>query len=254
MTQQIFEDMIGTAPPSTVDVEAVIRRERRVIRWRRTAGAGTAGALVLALTIGVAAAIGDTNGPPGSVGRRSVAPAATATEPAPPPPPLTKERADALLQEMRDVIHRLSPSAKISGFMKTGPFGQYESGSPSGMPDGIPDGEEYNAYMFVRVGKREGALAIHLIRFGDSVFQCIGLTGQCSETPGPNGSTVLVNKDVKRGQDQAYTVNVTYPDGMRVWVINNNARDADSVHYDRPPLTVEQVKQIALDPDLIPHP
>ncbi|HEU4424598.1 MAG TPA: hypothetical protein VFR67_18895 [Pilimelia sp.] len=228
----------------------------------------------MALAVGAVLAVGNATGRPGVVDRPVPEVAASATEPAPPspsppapPPPLPKERVDALVSEMRGVVLRVSPNAKITGFQKSGPFGQYENSHapPSNAPDwrkamghrpdGIVDGERYDATMIVKLGDREGELAIHLVRFGDPVFRCIGLVGECSETPGPSGSTVLVNKHVIAAMGEiSYTVNVTYPGGIRVWVIHTNAIDAGSTHHDRPPLTIDQVKQIALDPALIPVP
>ena len=51
MTQQLFDDLAISSPPSTIDLSAIIRRERR----RRTAvRAGGSAALVLAVASTIA--------------------------------------------------------------------------------------------------------------------------------------------------------------------------------------------------------
>lgn len=58
MDSKQFDDAIGVAPPSTVDVEAVILRQRRAAMVRRIGGPGVvAAAAVVAVTFGVALAV-----------------------------------------------------------------------------------------------------------------------------------------------------------------------------------------------------
>src|SRR2546421_10115121 len=52
MTRQLFDTMIGTSPVSTVDVDAVIARERRARLLRRTAVVVACSAGVFALLMG----------------------------------------------------------------------------------------------------------------------------------------------------------------------------------------------------------
>jgi hypothetical protein len=55
MNQQMFDEHIGTPPPSTVDVDRIIHRQRRNDTLRRlTAGGSAAAATVLAIVVGVA--------------------------------------------------------------------------------------------------------------------------------------------------------------------------------------------------------
>ncbi len=49
MTQQIFEDLMGTPPPSTVDIARIVQRERRAQRTRRVSMV-LAGAAIMAVT------------------------------------------------------------------------------------------------------------------------------------------------------------------------------------------------------------
>ncbi|MEV4512504.1 hypothetical protein AB0K00_26490 [Dactylosporangium sp. NPDC049525] len=64
MTQQLFDEMIGNPPPSTVDVDGIVRRKTGQRRLRRAALGVTAMVAVLAV-VGVAALLphGDRPGP-----------------------------------------------------------------------------------------------------------------------------------------------------------------------------------------------
>ncbi|WP_433344407.1 hypothetical protein [Micromonospora sp. CA-111912] len=86
MNQQIFDEHIGTAPPSTVDVDRIIQRQRRGSLLRRIAGGGSAlAATGLAISVGVALSGGaqlqpgpSAAAPPGSA---SAAPSASPSAP-----------------------------------------------------------------------------------------------------------------------------------------------------------------------------
>jgi hypothetical protein len=54
MTQQLFDELIGTPPPSTVDVDGIVRRKRGLRRLRRAAVSAAAVVAVLAV-VGTAA-------------------------------------------------------------------------------------------------------------------------------------------------------------------------------------------------------
>lgn len=55
MTRQLFDDLVGTPPPSTVDVKGIVRREQRARRLRH---AGTATAVAVAvLAAGITAGL-----------------------------------------------------------------------------------------------------------------------------------------------------------------------------------------------------
>ncbi|SCF43708.1 hypothetical protein [Micromonospora mirobrigensis] len=74
MNQQVFDEFIGTPPPSTVDVDRIIERQRRGSLLRRAAGAGSALAVA-----GVAVSVGVALG--GGAGPRPAPPAAAPTVP-----------------------------------------------------------------------------------------------------------------------------------------------------------------------------
>jgi len=59
MNQQILDDHIGSPPPSTIDVEQIIKRQRRAgVLLRVAAGGSAVAATVLAIAVG-AALVGD---------------------------------------------------------------------------------------------------------------------------------------------------------------------------------------------------
>jgi hypothetical protein len=59
MNQQMLDELVGTPPRSTVDVDRIIARQRRRARLRRVAAGGSAAvAVALAISVGVSAAGG----------------------------------------------------------------------------------------------------------------------------------------------------------------------------------------------------
>lgn len=62
MNKQQFDDAIGAAPPSTVDVDAIVARQRRAAQVRRVAAPGVATAGVVAVTFGIAIALPSGSG------------------------------------------------------------------------------------------------------------------------------------------------------------------------------------------------
>jgi len=81
MTHQLFDDMIGTLPPSTVDVEAIVRRKTGQRRLRRVAVTGVA---VLAMAAALTPLLLHPRGDGATrVGGPSVAPSGTAVSAGP---------------------------------------------------------------------------------------------------------------------------------------------------------------------------
>ncbi|MEV0156287.1 hypothetical protein AB0H57_21515 [Micromonospora sp. NPDC050686] len=93
MNQQIFDEHIGTAPPSTVDVDRIIQRQRRGSLLRRMAGGGCAlAATGLAISVGVALSGGARSQPGPSVAAPAVS--ASAVPSASPSAPASGLRLD----------------------------------------------------------------------------------------------------------------------------------------------------------------
>ncbi|MEU8606852.1 hypothetical protein AB0C29_02455 [Actinoplanes sp. NPDC048791] len=64
MNQAMLDQLLGTAPPSTVDVEAVVRRTRRRRRIRHLAAGGSAAVAVVAVMVGASLLPGRGSKPP----------------------------------------------------------------------------------------------------------------------------------------------------------------------------------------------
>lgn len=141
--RQQFDDAIGIAPKSTIDIDAIVTRQRRSIRRRRFGGAAAVG---LAL-IGTAGAVAF-----------GVLPAQFMATPAEPavilPTASNSESSDAraarLTAAMRATVLRAAPDAVFGG-----PFVP-----PSGGNDGA---RRFLAYADIRVGVREGTIAIWFV-------------------------------------------------------------------------------------------
>lgn len=61
--REILDVAIGDSPPTAVDLDQVIRRQRRVVRVRRAGAYGTAAGLVLAVTLGAGLAVDRSSRP-----------------------------------------------------------------------------------------------------------------------------------------------------------------------------------------------
>jgi hypothetical protein len=133
MDRQVFDDAIGASPKSTVDVEAIIARERRAGRYRWVANPGVAaGGAVLAVVFGVAVAVlpgqaGDSGGTIASPrSSSSTAPPSTISPPCaavtrirqPPTAPNTSESpttaATRLTGVLAALIHAHSPDLRLT--------------------------------------------------------------------------------------------------------------------------------------------
>jgi hypothetical protein len=88
VSKDLFDEAIGTVPPSTVDVDAVLDRERHRARVRRVANPWTAaGVGVAAVAVGAALVFVPVgSGGAGGSGGTAVAPGAAGTPSAPPAP------------------------------------------------------------------------------------------------------------------------------------------------------------------------
>jgi hypothetical protein len=96
MNRQIFDEHIGTPPPSTVDVDRIIQHQRRGSLLRRMAGGGSAlAATGLAISVGIALSGGARSQPrPPSVAPAVSASAVASASPAAPAPGLRLETSD----------------------------------------------------------------------------------------------------------------------------------------------------------------
>jgi hypothetical protein len=283
MTRQMFDEMIGTSPVSTVDIDAVIARERRALRGRRTA-------VVLACTVAVATLLiggrlvvaGGSQRPvagPGTVppttmrsaattGPATTGPATTgrATPTGAPVPP-----ADRLSDAMRGAVRNAVPSAEAFNIGSTRPF----------EAEALTTGDGgYSGQAVVRVAGRAGRVVITVYR---GQGPDIPPPGECTAIPGhpcptkagtgpngekyagyqrvvgkPTGSPTPAPTGIVAGSPdfevRENSVDLKRPDGTVVAVMANNMVFTSDLRLApgsaQPALTVDQLIAVALDPGL----
>ncbi|MEV4056506.1 hypothetical protein AB0J55_35325 [Amycolatopsis sp. NPDC049688] len=285
MSKDQFDVAIGVVPPSTVDVEAVLDRERRRARVRRVANPWTAvGAGVAAVAVGAVFVLA-----PGDPGPAVVTPGA-----APPPPsadacknaprpttaPLREKAsvvADRLSTVLTDAVRQRVAAGTTLGVH---PMGQYPKGTQHGPlaffhvfsafvshEDGeCSGGEDYfMAAASTSEKAHKGNVWAIVTRLGGNAgpaTECQpapqDTQGSCHRRTGPHGETIVEERLVMPGGPTVDRVNVTKPDGTGVIVeAQNTARDAklgDAPDMPAPPLSPAQLAEVALDPGLTLYP
>ena len=101
----LFDDAIGVAPPSTVDVDLVVERRRRADRYRRAGLAVTAVAGIAGIVVGLGA-IGAVTADRGPAGQAASVPAPAGETPA--------ETAARLTAALRAVVAEKAPGFTAS--------------------------------------------------------------------------------------------------------------------------------------------
>jgi hypothetical protein len=259
--QQVLDREMGTPPPSTVDVDRIIRRQRRRTRLRDLGIAGSAGAA--ALTMAVIYTMLQGNAPPRDAGTPPAEPGATAsartTGPGPvgtssPGQPVTPTDpaviaplADVLRQQLRDAI----PGVQFVAF---------DSGRPSEFalvfrPGGI--GHSASARLQDAAGS-----ATFLIEAGrgditsPADVQCSGDPKpldidevNCEVVDGPSGARLMVLTVENKGFSR-YVLELVRTDGagLRIEMSTAAASMVDEGPPLRPtmPLTKAQVTELAM--------
>ncbi|MGH3876356.1 MAG: hypothetical protein ACRDSK_04875 [Actinophytocola sp.] len=286
MNKQLFDEAIGEAPPSSVDVDTVIARGRRAVRVRRVASPALAAVAVVAVVLfGVAVVAqsdGDADGfvpakPPSSTTTtptsESICAGMTPTAPPQPEKPaVTENRLTAVLTD--SVSERLpegatleaNPDAKNRAGQRLGPLETYHWYSElRETPDTCVGGEdEYISRASVRSPNGVGNVFFLIARAGsENYLECDSSTenpdqDSCDTETTPNGDVVMTT-ELGRGQQSAsYRVDVLRAD--QTFVLAEVSDKATSSKYPGPPdttqmpLTREQLKEIALDPALTMYP
>ncbi|GHG09494.1 MULTISPECIES: hypothetical protein [Amycolatopsis] len=284
MSREQFDAAIGVVPPSTVDVEAVLDRERRRARVRRVANPWTAaGAGVAAVAAGAVLVLA-----PGDPGPSLVQPGA-----APPPPSSNacrlpsrptgappKEKVTVAADRLTTVLTAAVQQRVAAGTtLGVHPFGQYPKGTQHGPltfyhvfsaqveEDGVCSGGEdyFMAAASTTEKAHKGAVWAIVTRLGGNATpatECGPLPedtqGSCRPWTGPHGETIVETTFTTPGGPTVNRVNVTKPDGTGVVIeAQNTARDAklgDAPDMPSPPLDLGQLAQVALDPGLTLYP
>lgn len=279
MNQQLFDEVVGAPPPSTVDVAAIVKRERRrgaVLRVGTTMAAVLVLAVSAGVTVSIAARPGGTAQPPSTTdtGFQLLAD--------------DRESAQATAQRLREALdHALKRAAPGAQWVSSN---RYENPAPDGQPPNLfaADAPKEAQQMFnggtgVAAEGRKGTLALDIVNFGPGApcdtadpkcgaenalpshednkrhmfLSCRGATG-CTERIGPNGEQMVVATDSTKLQQfsgpwsfTSYDVRVELPDARTLSLTVTNefgvGNQESSLQQQDPPLTVDQVTAIALD-------
>jgi hypothetical protein len=225
----LLDDLVGTPPPSTVDVDRIIARERRARRWRWAASGGSAAAaVVLAIVAGQLAG-----------GSRPVAPPAPAL-PAAAPAPLTPARLGAILEA---ATAKYAPDAKWI-YMPDVPG---EKPTPDGHPvmSGTSDPVTFGGRSGITANGRKGGFYLRLGPRVAPAGYCDQILGECEPVTTPGGLPAAHWVDRPDDKYVFYGMDVALPDWtLTIQAVNYFGGDASPASAPVPPLTSAQVDAI----------
>lgn len=285
MDKQLFEAAIGEVPPSTVDVDAIIARERRAGWVRRAANPWVASAAaVVAVTIGAAVLLpGDDEGGSALVGAQpTTRPPALSTTPLSPPPcdlvsrraapPTTEnppgldERAAmaarltaALGPAVRAVLRpgsqlTASASAVYPEGRRHGPLEVYYVVDPAGPKSSACDSSFYTARANVvgRTGTGNLMVVIGVAGLRTKCDPGIASTQEasCEEWTSVTGGTIVATTRRLESGALVNRVDVTHLDNTMVTIQAENVADDAAAGVappqSDPPLDHKQLVEIAM--------
>ncbi|MEV7038663.1 hypothetical protein [Amycolatopsis sp. NPDC051061] len=285
MSREQFDVAIGSVPASTVDFDAVLDRERRRARVRRVApwtaaGAGVAAVAVVAATVFAPGDPGAAAVMPGS--SPSASPDPCAHDPFPPqtgaPIP---ETADVAAKRLSGVLtSAVRPRVAAGTQLQPHAQGEYPKGKQHGPltfyhvfsarvahEGACSGGEDYFMAAATTAGSAgTGNVWAIVTRLGGNATpatECApppgGSEGGCDRTSGPNGETIVALTFTYPEDSTVNRVNVTKPDGTGVIIEAENVADSAKQKHDDspdgpPPLSLAQLKAVALDPGLTLYP
>jgi hypothetical protein len=272
MTKQLFDDVIGEVPPSTVDVDAAISRGRRAARLHRLTSpvaAATAGVVLVTGAVAVALLPSGGNVSPGGGSQ-----AGRCLDGVPTAPPLA-ERSEEAASRLTGVLGPLVGQRLPAGSRLGGPtdhpehvvaqplvFAHVHAEPRSlGGPGDCYLGEDYfSANADVSWDSATGAVSVAVGRLGGRnmpMDKCVSSAEEsfCASQTGPRGERVILVTITLDGVVR-HRVDMAKPDGT--WVMlsaTNDIRPGEGgLTAPVPPLTREQLLQIALDPALTLYP
>jgi hypothetical protein len=198
MSQQLFDDLTADAPPSTVDVPSIIRREKR----RRTVvRAGLPAAAVLAVASAIAVLASGSGPVPGPLA--VTAPPSTGSAAAAPVPGFrlvasdqatTMATAETLRAALGAAVQRAAPGATwlAQGLTKTV--------TPNGQPPRIfgddlksPTDQMFSGTTGISLDGRRGTLSLNIV----SINPCTG--GTLAKCPTEHKSPEALRRDMEAG-------------------------------------------------------
>ncbi|SFW91776.1 hypothetical protein [Amycolatopsis australiensis] len=285
MSKEQFDAVMGAVPPSTVDVDAVVDRERRRARVRRVVNPWTAaGAGVAAVVVGAALVFAPAD--PGRAVMPGSAPPSPSADPCAvnPFPPQTgapiPERPDVAAHRLTGVLtaavqQRVTPGTRLQPHAQ----GEYPKGEQHGPltfyhvfsarvrhERTCSGGEDYfMAAATTADGPRKGNVWAIVTRLGGNATPATecgpppeGAQGSCDRTSGPHGETIVAQTFTSPGEATVNQVDVAKPDGTGVIVEAENVADSAKKRIPpdmpSPPLSLAQLTEVALDPALTLYP
>lgn len=268
MGTPLFDQLIGDVPPSSVDVAAIVRREKRRSTARRVTGVATA---VVALSVTTAIGLTMTSG----TGTSSPPSVAGGSAPAGGGTPDTRFVLVANNEESAAASANRLGAALDAAFRKVAPGARWifnpEVPGQTGPDDQPPklsyvvlDGsakksqELFHGDSGVLNEGRKGSL-----RLGVNAVDGVGEDGtpqrkagtcppsgaECEAGTAPNGAPTVVLSKAFDNKVRVYTAEVALPDGraLRITVNNNYGAGGDGAPRQATPLTSTQALAIAVD-------
>jgi hypothetical protein len=244
--QDLVDGEMGTPPPSTVDVDAIIVRQRRAGRLRRAGLAASVGAMTLAVALVLIAL--RPGGPSGQVGG-----------PPSPTPSLSPREQEAarLTATLQQLLTQALPGAE---FLAPGPD-DFAKTSPTEPLVFVDEGDYFLAAAQIRDADGIGAIRVTVGK-EDTLLR---REGDCGSDPPPQDMTIVCevapladgSKLMTRNNSSKYTDYIFFggeilrPDGNAVAVVIRNNGDPNSeVYRATPHLTLDQTVALAQSPEL----
>jgi hypothetical protein len=270
MRKELFDEVIGEVPPSTVDVSAAIARGRRAARLSRLGSpVAVAGVAVALVTGGVALAVQSGQGMRAGDGGNATGPCGEElpTGPAPTEPPAAAaERLSSVLTAA--VTSRLEAGATLARFdgASTPPldFTHLKTdGGPTERGSCVVGEDEFVAEANVVRGTVTGTVAASVARSVGTAPTCADRAASsseqtdCEERTGPRGERVMASTLALAGGIFMYRVDLDRTDGTTVvmWVKDAPNDDRGSAPGSgHMPLSRDQLVEVALDPALTLYP
>jgi hypothetical protein len=267
MRKELFDDVIGEVPPSTVDVDAAISRGRRAARLSRLGSpVVVAGVAVALVTGGVALAMQPGQGIRAGDGGNRTGPCGEElpTGPAPvgPPAEIAKRLSTVLDAAVRSRLAAGSTLVKQEG-ADDGPLAFVHvktRGGPTDHGSCVIAEDEFVTGANVVQGNTTGTVAVAVLRTVGKPPTCDnGAVEQidCEKTTGPRGEEGVASTLALEGGVFMYRVDLDRADGTTIaaWVTDApNDNKGSEPGGGRMPLSRDQLVAIALDPGLTLYP
>jgi hypothetical protein len=271
--QMLLDSAVGTAPPSTVDLDRVVVAGRRGARRRATGMLSGTAVLVTALLLGAVSLTGGRLGSTGPGQPAGVAPAASSAAPSRPAssgPVAIAERTGPALKSVPDDPQRaieLGISTRVD-LARVAPELTAAAVTSAGatsrtVTEKVPDfryvgADGYRADAVVTTNTGTGYLHV-LVGFAHKV-RCTsdGVPVACHPVTGPDGELIYRNTRygrTGRGVVEEFSVLVQRRDGSEVAIsVTRMPGRSDRSGSLGPPLTLDSLVEIALDPRLTAYP